>query len=183
MPSFQVLVLGFLFVSFRPSSLRSHSCSTSASLSGSPLPIRFLSSASILASHYSASVSSFPFSSCFRLTVASSVLRYHFRSCGLPRSLLPGFPCIPSRFRYSASCLFPFILPCFAPTAVPQVLPFWISPRGSTPDFRFLTSASVLASHYSASVSPFRHPRFRLTVASAVPVSAFASPVSPLAPA
>ena len=32
MPSFQVLVLGFLFVSFRPTRFRSHSCSTGASL-------------------------------------------------------------------------------------------------------------------------------------------------------
>ena len=64
---------------------------------------RFLSSASVLAPHYSASVSSFPLSSCLRLTVASSVLRSLFRSFGFPRSLLPGFPCIPSRFRYSAS--------------------------------------------------------------------------------
>ena len=32
MPSFQVLVLSSLFVSFRPSRLRSHSCSTGASL-------------------------------------------------------------------------------------------------------------------------------------------------------
>ena len=63
---------------------------------------RFLSSASVLDSDYSASVSSFPFSSCFRLTVASSVLRSRFRSCGFPRSFLPGFPCILSRFRYSA---------------------------------------------------------------------------------
>ena len=54
-------------------------------------------------SDYSASVSSFPFSSCLRLTVASSVLRSHFRSFGFPRSFLPGFPCILSRFWYSAS--------------------------------------------------------------------------------
>ena len=51
MPSFQVLVLGFLFVSFRPSLIRSHSRSSGASLllslSGFPLPIRFLSSASL----------------------------------------------------------------------------------------------------------------------------------------
>ena len=64
---------------------------------------RFLSSASVLDSDYSASVSSFPFSSCLRLTVASSVLRSLFRSFVFPRSLLPGFPCILSRFRYSAS--------------------------------------------------------------------------------
>ena len=64
---------------------------------------RSLSVASVLDSDYSASVSSFPASSCLRLTVASSVLRSPFRSCGLPRSFLPGFPCILSRFRYSAS--------------------------------------------------------------------------------
>ena len=67
----------------------------------------------------------------------------------------PGFPCHLSGSVYSASCLFPFVLPSFAPTAVPLVLPFWISPRGSTLDFRFLSSASALASHYSASVSSF----------------------------
>ena len=56
---------------------------------------------------------------------------------------------------YSASCLFPFVLPSFAPTAVPLVLPFWNFPQGSTLDFRFLSSTSALASHYSASVSSF----------------------------
>ena len=74
----------------------------SASLSD-PRCFRFLSSASVLGSDYSASVSSFPASSCLRLTVASSVLRSHFRSFGFPRSFLPGFPCILSRFRYSAT--------------------------------------------------------------------------------
>ena len=69
---------------------------------GPVLDFRFLSSASILASHYSASVSSFPLSSRFRLTVAFSVLRFRFRFFGLPHSVMPGFPCIPSRFRYSA---------------------------------------------------------------------------------
>ena len=73
----------------------------SASLSD-PRCFRFLSSASVLGSDYSASVSSFPFSSCLRLTVASSVLRSCFRSFGFPRSSLPGFPCILSRFWYSA---------------------------------------------------------------------------------
>ena len=107
MHSFPVSVLGFLLVSFRPSLLRSRSCSTGDPLlvfPPGPMPdFRFLSSASVLASHYSASVSSFPFSSCFRLTVASSVLVFRFRFLRFPRSLLPGFPCIPSRFRYSAS--------------------------------------------------------------------------------
>ena len=74
----------------------------SASLSD-PRCFRSLSVASVLGSDYSASVSSFPTSSCLRLTVASSVLRSCFRAFGLPRSFLPGFPCILSRFRYSAS--------------------------------------------------------------------------------
>ena len=68
-----------------------------------PRCFRFLSSASVLGSDYSASVSSFPFSSCLRLTVASSVLRARFRSFGLPRSAPPGFPCVLSRFWYSAT--------------------------------------------------------------------------------
>ena len=67
----------------------------------------------------------------------------------------PGFPCLLSGSVYSASCLFPFVLPSFAPTAVPLALPFWITPRGSTLGFRFLSSTSALASHYSASVSSF----------------------------
>ena len=67
-----------------------------------PRCFRVLSSASVLGSDYSASVSSFPFSSCFRLTVASSVLVFRFRFLRFPRSLLPGFPCIRPRFRYSA---------------------------------------------------------------------------------
>ena len=40
-------------------------------------------------------------------------------------------------------CPFPFVLPCFAPAAVPQVIPFQISPPGSVPDFRFLPFPSV----------------------------------------
>ena len=54
-----------------------------------------------------------------------------------------------------ASCSFPFVLSGFAPAAVPPVLPFWIFPLGATLDFRFLSSTSVLASHYSAFCSSF----------------------------
>ena len=68
-----------------------------------PRCFRSLSLASVLGSDYSASVSSFPFSSCLRLTVASSVLRSRFRSFDSPRSSPPGFPCVLSRFRYSAT--------------------------------------------------------------------------------
>ena len=74
----------------------------SASLSD-PRCFRVLSTASVLGSDYSASVSSVPFSSCFRLTVASSVLVFRFPFLRFPRSVLPGFPCISSRFRYLAS--------------------------------------------------------------------------------
>ena len=68
-----------------------------------PRCFRALSTTSVLGSDYSASVSSFPFSSCVCLTVASAVRVFRFRFLRFPRSLLPGFPCIPSRFRYSAS--------------------------------------------------------------------------------
>ena len=77
------------------------------------------------------------------------------------RSRFHGFPvlsCLISHAFFPGSltrlfCPFPFVLPCFAPAAVPQVIPFQVSSPGPVPDFRFLSSASVLASHYSASVS------------------------------
>ena len=53
------------------------------------------------------------------------MLRFRSRFHGFPRSSQPGFPCLLPRFSYSALCLFPFILPGFAPTAVPPVLPFF----------------------------------------------------------
>ena len=90
-----------------------------------------------------------------RLAVASQVHPFPLSLLRLPLPFsLVSHEVLPVRL-YSASCLFPFVLPSFAPTAVPLVLPFWISPRGSTLDFRFLSSTSVLASHYSASVSSF----------------------------
>ena len=91
----------------------------------------------------------------FRLTVAYPVLRFRSRFFGSPRSFPAGFPSALSRFPYLAFCWFPFVLPCFAPAAVPQAIPFQISPPGPMPDFRFLSVTSVLASHYSASVSSF----------------------------
>ena len=36
---------------------------------------------------------------------------FRFRFFGFPRSSRPGFPCLLSRFSYSAFCLFPFALP------------------------------------------------------------------------
>ena len=79
-------VLGFLFVSFHPSLIRSHSCSSSASLllslSGFPphLLLSFVRFCS--GSDYSASVSSFPLSSRFPPHSGSSF------GASLPLSLL-----------------------------------------------------------------------------------------------
>ena len=87
--------------------------------------------------------------------LASSVLLFRSRFPDPSPSPRPGFPCLPSGSVYSASCLFPFVLPSFAPTAVPLVLPFQVSPPGSTLGFRSLSITSALASHYSASVSSF----------------------------
>ena len=90
MLSLLVLVLGSLFVSFRPSSLRSHSCSTSACLPLSPsafsLSFRFLSSPSVPVLTTQPSVLPFR-SSRFRLTVASPVRLSAFASW-----LSPFFP-------------------------------------------------------------------------------------------
>ena len=146
MHSFLVFVLGSLFVSFRPSSLRFpplfHECFPSAFTfglfrfpSGSFRPLLFRLRLLGLCFFFS-------LSSRFRLTVASSLPRFCFRFFGSPRSLQPDLSCFPSRFRYSASCLFPFALPCFAPTAVPQVLPFCFRLRAFPLPFRFLSSPS-----------------------------------------
>ena len=63
--------------------------------------------------------------------VASSVLPFRSRFPGFSPSFRPGFPCLLSGSVYSAFCQFPFILPCFAPTAVPQVIAWLCSPFGS----------------------------------------------------
>ena len=98
-----------------------------------------------------------------------------------PRYLLPDSSCIPSRFSYSAFWWFPFILPCFAPAAVPQVIPFDCS-LGLMHDFRnfhhFRFSTQLL------SLCFFRSDYwFSLTVAYSVYVSAFAFTHSPFFPA
>ena len=127
---------------------------------------RSLSFPSGLELNYSASVLSFPFVHRFCLAAC-------FLGFSVPLSLpcfspyfRPGFPCLLSGSKYSAFCSFPFVLPCFAPTAVPQVLPFWFSPQGSTLGFRSLSIPSALASHYSAFCSSFLTPPARLTAGS-----------------
>ena len=116
-----------LYVSFRPSSLRSHSCSTSACLPLSllafsvPLPLSFVRFC--FPSGYSAFCVSFPFFPFLPLSGFPGAASPLSLPC-FPRSFQPSFPCFLSRFPYLAFCWFPFVLPCFAPAAVPQVIPF-----------------------------------------------------------
>ena len=145
MPSFQVLVLSSLFVSFHPSLFRSHSCSTGAclllSLSAFPLlfPLSFVRFFS--GSDYSAFCSSFPL---FPVSPLSGFpgARFRFRffafpilSCLISHAFFPG-----SRTRLPVCFLSPF--PDSLPTAVPQVLPFCFRFRAFPLLFRFLSSPS-----------------------------------------
>ena len=134
MPSFQVLVLGSLFVSFRPSLIRFPQlflrCFPYAlafgifrfpSASFRPLLFRFRLLSLLL----------LPFrTSRLRLTVASPVRRFRSRFHGFPRSSRPGFPCLApgSRTRLSVRFLssFPASLPqlfhrCFPSFPLPLV--------------------------------------------------------------
>ena len=124
-------------------------------LSHFQFPFRFLSSSSVPLPATQLDCSSFPPSSRLCLTAAFPVRFGSFRHLCFSPSVLSGFPFISSGSAYLAFCWFPFVLPCFAPAAVPQVIPFWISPPGPAHDFHILSSASILASHYSAFVSSF----------------------------
>ena len=138
MLSFPVPVLGFLFVSFRPSSLRFpqlfHECFPCAFAfglfrfpSGSFRPLLFCLRLLGLLCFLSAS-------SCFRLTVASSVLRLCSRFLGFPRSSLPGFPCALSRF---------FVLGFLFVSFRPSRFRSHSRSTGASLLFRFLASASL----------------------------------------
>ena len=187
MPSFQVPVLGSLFVSFHPSRLRSHSCSTGASLllslSGHPLSIHFLSSASLPVPTTQPLLLPFLF-----LPVSAS---QWLPRCSLSAFASLVFPVLSDLVShvffpgssYSAFCSFPFVPPGFAPTAVPPVLPlcfrFRALPFRSVSFrpllFRFLLLSFLFFLSFSS--------RFRLTAASPMPVSALASSVSSFSPA
>ena len=127
MPSFQVPVLGFLFVSFRSTLIHSHSCFSGDSLVLSLSGLSASSSLSFVRVLFASSYLAFCFFRSLLLGFASQWLFQcfgsSFRLYRFPHSLLPDFSCIPSWFWYLAFCLFPFILPGFAPTAVPPVLP------------------------------------------------------------
>ena len=97
-------------------------CSSFISSGCVSLTFCFLSSASVLGSDYSAFCFFRSVSSCFRLSVATSVRCFRFRFFSFPPSFQPGFPCFLSGFLYLAFRSFPFILPGFAPTTVPPVL-------------------------------------------------------------
>ena len=127
----------------------------------SPLPLLFLTSAvfaplsaaSVLDSDYSASVSSFPF-------LPASASQWLPQCSALPfvPAVFPVLSCLVSRAFFPGSgtqprCMFPFALPRFAPTAVPQVLTFRSRFRYFPFRFRSLSvsSASLSATQPSAS--------------------------------
>ena len=69
------------------------------------------------------------------------VLISSFQIRCLPHFILPDFSCSSSWLSYLAFCLFPFVLPGFAPTAVSPVLPSVhflasVSLSGSSADFQ-----------------------------------------------
>ena len=108
---------------------------TFRSRSGVLHSVRSLSIPFALGSDYSASALLFLSLPCFASQLAFQVLRRFFRCAGLSSFRPPGFPCFLPDSKYSAFCLFPFTLPRFAPTAVPQVLAFAL-----TPAFSFVSS-------------------------------------------
>ena len=127
MLSFQVPVLGLAdgFISPFPDSLpqlflRCLPCAFAFGLFPF-LPLSFVRFSS--GSGYSASVSSFPLLPCSASQLLFRCYLSAFPASWFSTSVPPSFPCFPSVFKYSAFCLFPFILPSFAPTAVPPVLP------------------------------------------------------------
>ena len=135
-------LLSLLFVSFRSSLLRSRSRSAGAHLSLS-LRCSPWRSLSFVRSRFRLQLLSLCF---FRSSLFPASPHSRLFGCS-SGPFVPSVFLLPSRLvshaflpdsKYLAFCSFPFVLPCFAPTAVPQVLPFWISPPGSVPGFRFL---------------------------------------------
>ena len=125
-----------------------------------PLSFRFLSSASRSLPVTQLPVLPFSPPSVPPPSGFPNALSFAFAPNRSSPSTQSGFPSCPSGSAYSACCLFPFILPCFAPTAAPQVLTsaplrFLWFPSVCSLAARFLSSASGLEPDYSASVSSF----------------------------
>ena len=138
MLSFQILVLGFLFVSFHPSRFRSHSCSTGASLllslSGFPLSIRFLSSASL------PGLTTQPLFLPFLFLPVSPSQRVFFGAASLPF----GFLAFPLPFRpVSRASLSLLVLGFLFVSFRPSRFRSHSRSTGASLLFRFLSSASL----------------------------------------
>ena len=124
-----------------------------------PRCFRILSSASVLGSDYSASALPFCFPPLLPHSCLHSVpFRFRFQAFPLPFHLVShaSLPVLLTQLR----CSFPFILPCFAPTAVPQVLSPFRSPFGSlpfvfSPSFPLSFVRFFSGSDYSAFCSSF----------------------------
>ena len=141
-------------VSFRPSLIRSRSCSSGAylvlSLSVFSLSFRFLSSASVPV------LATRPLFLPF-LFLPGSASQWLLLRCSLSAFASLVFPVLSNLVShvffpgssYSASCLFPFIPPGFAPTAVPPVLPFCSRFRAFPSPFAFFRPL-LLGSDYLA---------------------------------
>ena len=88
------------------------------------------------------------------------MLLFRSRFPGFSPSFRPCFQCLLSGSVYLAFCQFPFILPCFAPTAGPQVLAWRPFPFGPfrfsiSPFFSAFFRPLLSGFDYSASVSSF----------------------------
>ena len=120
-----------------------------------PFHFCFLSSTSDSLPTTQPSVSPFPF-----LPVSASQRLFQCSFSTFVSNVFPVISCLISyaflhRFSYSAFWWFPFVLSCFAPAAVPQVIPFKTTVLGTMLDLCFLSSTLVLALNYSAFVSSF----------------------------
>ena len=108
-----------------------------------PLPFHFLSSASLPPPATWLSVSSFPLSSCLRLTVASSVRPLRSRFLSFPRSFRPGFPYLLSRFFVLGFLFVSFHPSRFRSHSRSTGASLLLSLSGFPLPFRFLSSTSV----------------------------------------
>ena len=107
------------------------------------------------------------------------MLPFRSRFPDFSSSFQPGFPCLLSDSVYLAFCQFLFILPSFAPTAVPLVITFRFRPRCLPLLFHFLSSASfpVLITQ----PLPFLFPSSPLPLAWVLRVPIYPFPFQPVA--
>ena len=106
------------------------------------LPLSFVRFRS--GSDYSASVSSFPLSSRFPLTVVSSVLLFRSRFLGFPHSFRPSFPCLLSWFFVLSFLHFLSPFTVSPHSGYLSVSPFFLSASGLFP-FAFALGSGYLA--------------------------------------